>query len=176
MLDDVIEIVDRQFDFLKRQDDPRCFLTRLGPVLENLRSDPRIDAVVTDLVQESTDVFCDYNKSIAAMQTKLVAMRKRLADVAPNVAPMSKEEDLLNENKVAFHGTLLFDRLSSEPLGDQFPSRRAAASEDSGILTLIVNLFGLLDLALKQSSSETIAEVQRLRLDLTNLRSQCEHA
>ena len=58
-MDPLVELLDRQVDFLLRQPDSAAFLIQVEPFLSALRTEPRLAAYLDDVLEEVVQIVDD---------------------------------------------------------------------------------------------------------------------
>lgn len=94
-MDSLVELLDRQVDFLLRQIDPAVFLIQVEPFLRALRDEPRLAAYLDDLVEEVVQVIDDIEEVDRELTSELLVLRRELVELRPeaddsNVEPPSE--------------------------------------------------------------------------------------
>jgi hypothetical protein len=122
-VDALVELVDRQADFLLGQADSAAFLIQVEPFLRALRADPRLAAYLDDLVDEVVQIVDAMEAVDAELTAELVELRRELVRLRPEaddstVELPSKSEPAAvgREARLSYAGTLAyFDRWAGTP-------------------------------------------------------------
>jgi hypothetical protein len=103
------DVLDRQLNFLlaHAQED---FYAQLGPYLDALESDPRIDAHLRDLLQEANDVVEKLRRVDTEIAGQLVAVRREFVRRAPELDDSSTPEPEDGDNPDHQNTLAYFDR------------------------------------------------------------------
>ena len=82
-MDPLVELVDRQADFLLRQTDSQAFLMQVEAFLRALRTEPRLNAYLDDVLQEVADVVEAMERVDTELSSELVELRGELVELRP---------------------------------------------------------------------------------------------
>jgi hypothetical protein len=82
-VDPLVELLDRQVDFLLRQTDSAAFLIQIEPFLRTLRTEPQLAAYLDDLVEEVVYIIDAMEKVDAELTSELVELRRELVELRP---------------------------------------------------------------------------------------------
>ena len=98
-MDPLVELLDRQVDFLLRQTDSAAFLIQVEPFLTALRTEPRLAAYLDDVLEEVVHIVDVMEKVDAELTAELLELRRELVELRPeaddsNVQPPSQSDPL----------------------------------------------------------------------------------
>jgi hypothetical protein len=82
-VDPIVELLDRQVEFLLGQEEDADFLVQVEPFLRALRSEPRLALHLEDLRSEVLDSIRVMEEIDAELTPELVALRRELVELAP---------------------------------------------------------------------------------------------
>jgi hypothetical protein len=138
VLEDVIDLLDRQLAFLLRQSGT-AFFEQLAPYVETLRSEPRIEALIEDLKLEALTRRDDFVRHDEEATEELARLREELAGLAPEyddsalIAPTD-----LSASRAAYDFSYAnFDRVASLKSEIGFPTSRGRGRDPSRTGALI---------------------------------------
>ena len=123
-MDPLVELLDRQVDFLLRQTDSAAFLIQVEPFLTALRTEPRLAAYLDDVLEEVVRIVDVMEKVDAELTAELLELRRELVELWPeaddsNVQPPSQSDPLAVKlhARLSYAGTLAYfdERAGSEP-------------------------------------------------------------
>ena len=123
-MDALVELLDRQVDFLLRQTDSAAFLIQVEPFLRALRTEPRLAAYLDDVLEEVVGIIEAMETVDTELSTELVELRRELVELRPDaddsdVKPPSKSDSSAArlQARLRYRGTLAhFDEwAASEP-------------------------------------------------------------
>ncbi len=123
-MDALVELLDRQVDFLLRQTDSAAFLIQVEPFLGALRTEPRLAAYLDDVVDEVVEIIEAMETVDAELTAELVELRRELVELRPDAddsdAQAPSESDsaaVRSQERSRYTGTLAhFDEwAASEP-------------------------------------------------------------
>ncbi len=83
-MDALVELLDRQADFLLRQTESAAFLIQVEPFLRALRSEPQLAAYLDDLLDEVVGIIDEMERADAELTTELVELRRELVELRPD--------------------------------------------------------------------------------------------
>jgi hypothetical protein len=83
-MDPLVELLDRQVDFLLGQTESAAFLIQVEPFLSALRSEPRLAAYLDDLLVEVVGIIDAMEEVDAQLTTELVELRRELVELRPD--------------------------------------------------------------------------------------------
>jgi hypothetical protein len=115
-LEPVVELLDRQVDYVLRQGSDEDFLIQVEPFLRALRSDPRLAAHLDDLREEVVDIVRVLEQVDAELVPELVELRRELVELRPATddcdatAPTETEPRTAMRARVEYEATLAFFR------------------------------------------------------------------
>ena len=84
MMDPLVELLDRQVDFLLRQTESAAFLVQVEPFLGALRSEPRLAAYLDDLLDEVVGIIDAMEEVDTELTAELVELRRELVELRPD--------------------------------------------------------------------------------------------
>jgi hypothetical protein len=123
-VDPLVELLDRQVDFLLRQTDSAAFVIQVEPFLRALRTEPRLAAYLDDVLEEVVHIVDDMEEVDAELTAELVKLRHELVELLPeaddsDVQPPSESTSAAAESqaRLSYSGTLAYfdDWAASEP-------------------------------------------------------------
>lgn len=123
-MDALVELLDRQVDFLLRQTDSAAFLIQVEPFLRALRTEPRLAAHLDDVLEEVVHIVDAMEEVDAELTSELVELRRELVEIRPeaddsNLEPPSESDSraIKLQARLSYRGTLAsFDEWAgSEP-------------------------------------------------------------
>ena len=123
-MDPLVELLDRQVDFLLRQTDSAVFLIQVEPFLRALRTEPRLAAYLDDVLDEVVQIVDAMEEVDVDLTSELVELRRELVELRPdaddsNLEPSSESDSRAAklQSRLSYRGTLAyFDQwASSEP-------------------------------------------------------------
>jgi hypothetical protein len=82
-MDPLVELLDRQVDFLLRQTDSAAFLIQVEPFLRALRTEPRLAAYLDDLLEEVVGIIDAMEEVDSELTTELVELRREYVELRP---------------------------------------------------------------------------------------------
>ena len=91
-MDPLVELLERQVDFLLRQASIDAFLVQVEPFLRALRSEPRLAAHLEDLRSELVDIVRQMETEDGRLAGELVELRKELVEARPETDDSEAEE------------------------------------------------------------------------------------
>ena len=83
-MDPLVELLDRQADFLLRQTESAAFLIQVEPFLRALRTEPRLAAYLDDLLEEVVGIIDAMEAVDAELTAELVELRRELVELRPD--------------------------------------------------------------------------------------------
>ena len=114
-VDALVELLDRQVDFLLRQTDSAAFLIQVEPFLGALRTEPRLAAYLDDLLDEVVHVIAAMEEVDRELTSELVQLRRELVELRPeaddsDVEPPSPSDSpaVKLQARLSFRGTLAY--------------------------------------------------------------------
>jgi hypothetical protein len=123
-VDPLVELLDRQADFLLRQTDSAAFLIHVEPFLRALRTEPRLAAYLDDLLVEVVDVVEAMEGVDRELTSELVELRRELVELWPEADDSSVEPPSESDSRavrlqaeLSYRGTLAYfdEWAGSEP-------------------------------------------------------------
>jgi hypothetical protein len=123
-VDALVELLDRQVDFLLRQTDSAAFLIQVEPFLRALRTEPRIAAYLDDVLQEVVGIVDAMEEVDAELTAELRDLRRELVELRPeaddsNLEPPSESasQAVKLQARLSYNGTLAYfdEWANSEP-------------------------------------------------------------
>jgi hypothetical protein len=87
----LVELLDRQVDFLLRQTDSAAFLIQVEPFLRALRSEPRLAAYVDDVLEEVVRIVDDMEEVDTQLTSELLELRRELVELRPEADDSNPE-------------------------------------------------------------------------------------
>jgi hypothetical protein len=87
MIDDLLELLDRQYQVASVETEPVRFLFRLKRFVDFVGSEPRLDAVVRDLKLEADSVLQGYVAHVSECVADLNRLRIQLHELIPSEVP-----------------------------------------------------------------------------------------
>lgn len=82
-VDPLVELLDRQVDFLLRQAESAAFLIQVEPFLRALRTEPRLAAYLDDVLDEVVGIIDAMEGVDAQLTTELVELRREFVELRP---------------------------------------------------------------------------------------------
>jgi hypothetical protein len=114
-MDPLVELLDRQADFLLRQTDSAPFLIQVEPFLRALRTEPQLAAYLDDVLEEVVGIVDDMERVDAELTAELLELRRELVELRPdaddsNVEPPSESDSRAAELQalLSYRGTLAY--------------------------------------------------------------------
>lgn len=115
-MDSLVELVDRQADFLLGQADSAAFLIQVEPFVRALRTEPRLAAYLDDVLGEVVQIVDDMEAVDAELTAELVELRRELVKLRPEAddsaveLPAAKSEPVAVrlEARLSYTGTLAY--------------------------------------------------------------------
>ena len=114
-MDPLVELLDRQVDFLLRQTDSAAFLIQVEPFLRALRTDPRLAAYLDDAVEEVVHIVDEMEEVDAQLTLDLLELRRELVELWPEADDSSVEPSSESDSRAAklqarlsYRGTLAY--------------------------------------------------------------------
>ena len=114
-MDPLVELLDRQADFLLRQTDSAAFLIQVEAFLRTLRTEPRLAAYLDDVVEEVVDIVDAMEEVDAQLTSELLELRRELVALRPeaddsNVEPPSESDSraVKLQARLSYRGTLAY--------------------------------------------------------------------
>jgi hypothetical protein len=114
-VDALVELLDRQVDFLLRQRDSAAFLIQVEPCLEALRSEPQLAAYLDDVLEEVVRIIDDMEGVDTELTSELLTLRYELVELVPetddsNVEPPSESDlrALKLQWRLSYKGTFAY--------------------------------------------------------------------
>lgn len=83
-MDPLVEMLDRQVDFLLRQTESAAFLIQVEPFLRALRGEPRLAAYLDDLLEEVVGIVDAMEEVDMELTTELLELRRDLVELRPD--------------------------------------------------------------------------------------------
>jgi hypothetical protein len=83
-MDRLVELLDRQTDFLQRHGDAREFLIEVEAFLSALQTDPLLTAYLEDALQDLADIVEVMEQTDAALSSELIELRNELVALRPD--------------------------------------------------------------------------------------------
>jgi hypothetical protein len=80
-VDELVELLDRQVDFLLLQTDSEAFLIQVEPFLRALRTEPRLAAYLDDVLEEVVQIVDDMEEVDRELTSELLDLRRELARI-----------------------------------------------------------------------------------------------
>jgi hypothetical protein len=123
-VDPLVELLDRQVDFLLRQTDSAAFLIQVEPFLTALRTEPRLAAYLDDVLEEVVHIVDAMEMVDAELTAELLELRRELVELWPeaddsDVQRPSQSDPLAVKlhARVSYMGTLAYfdEWAGSEP-------------------------------------------------------------
>jgi hypothetical protein len=123
-MDPLVELLDRQVDFLLRQTDSAAFLIQVEPFLRALRTEPRLAAYLDDVLEEVVGIIEAMETVDTELTAELVELRRELVELRPeaddsDVKPPSKSDPAAArlQARLRYRGTLAYfdEWAASEP-------------------------------------------------------------
>ena len=123
-MDPLVELLDRQVDFLLRQPDSAAFLIQVEPFLSALRTEPRLAAYLDDVLEEVVQIVDDMEDVDRDLTSELLDLRRALVELRPeaddsNVKPPSESDSppVKLQASLSYRGTLAYfdEWAGSEP-------------------------------------------------------------
>jgi hypothetical protein len=114
-VDPLVELLDRQVDFLLRQTEPAAFLIQIEPFLSALRTEPQLAAYLDDLVEGVVDIIDAMEEVDAELTSELVELRRELVELRPEADDSSVEPPSASHSpadklqaRLSYQGTLAY--------------------------------------------------------------------
>jgi hypothetical protein len=117
-VDSLVELLDRQVDFLLRQTDSAAFLIQVEPFLKALRTEPQLAAYLDDVVEEVVDIVDAMEAVDAELTSELVELRRELVELVElrpeaddsNLEPPSESDSRAAklQASLSYRGTLAY--------------------------------------------------------------------
>jgi hypothetical protein len=79
----LVELIDRQADFLLRQADSRAFLVQVEPFLMALQTEPELIAHLEDMLEELADIVEVTERADAELTSELLELRREVVELQP---------------------------------------------------------------------------------------------
>jgi hypothetical protein len=123
-VDPLVELLDRQVDFLLQQTDSAAFLIQVEPFLRALRTEPRLAAYLDDVLEEVVHIVDAMEEGDAELTSELVELRRELVQLRPeaddsNLEPSSESDSpaVKLQARLRYRGTLAYfdEWVGSEP-------------------------------------------------------------
>ncbi len=123
-MDPLVDLLDRQVDFLLRQTEPAAFLIQVEPFLRALRTEPRLAAYLDDVLEELVGVVDAMEEIDGELTSELLELRRELVELWPeaddsNLEPPSESDSqaVKLQARLSYRGTLAYfdEWASSEP-------------------------------------------------------------
>jgi hypothetical protein len=83
-MDPLVELLDRQVDFLLRQPDSAGFLIQVEPFLRALRTEPRLAAYLDDALEEVVGIVDAMEEVDAELTSELLELRREFVELRPD--------------------------------------------------------------------------------------------
>jgi hypothetical protein len=90
-MDPLVELIDRQADFLLRQTDGQAFLIQVDAFLTALQAEPDLVAHLEDMLQDVADMVEVMERADAELTSELVELRRELLELRPELDDCAKE-------------------------------------------------------------------------------------
>lgn len=90
-MDPLVELIDRQTDFLLRQPDDRAFLIQVDAFLTALQAEPDLVAHLEDMLQEVAGIVEAMERTDAELTSELVELRRELLELRPELDDRAAE-------------------------------------------------------------------------------------
>jgi hypothetical protein len=84
-MDPLVELIDRQADFLLRRPDNQAFLIQVGAFLTALEAEPELIAHLEDTLQDVADIVEMMERTDAELTSELVELRRELLELRPEL-------------------------------------------------------------------------------------------
>jgi hypothetical protein len=114
-MDPLVELLDRQVDFLLRQTDSAAFLIQVEPFLKGLRTEPRLAAYLEDVLQEVVGIVDAMEEVDAELTSELLELRRELVELWPDADDSHLEPPSESDSRAAklqarlsYRGTLAY--------------------------------------------------------------------
>ena len=123
-VDPLVELLDRQVDFLLLQTDSSAFLIQVEPFVTALRAEPRLSAYLDDLLEEVVHIVDVMEKVDAELTAELLELRRELAELWPEADDSNEQRPSQSgpqavklHARLSYMGTLAYfdERAGSEP-------------------------------------------------------------
>jgi hypothetical protein len=123
-VDPLVELLDRQVDFLLRQTDSAAFLIQVEPFLGALRTEPQLAAYLDDVLEDVVGIVDAMEEVDAELTSELVELRRELVELRPeaddsNLEPPSESDSpaVKHQARLSYRGTLAYfdEWAASEP-------------------------------------------------------------
>lgn len=124
VVDPLVELLDRQVDFLLRQRESAAFLIQVEPFLRVLRTEPRLAAYLEDLLEDVVHIVDDMEEVDSELTSELLELRRELVELWPGADDSNLEAPSESDTRAAklqaalsYRGTLAYfdEWASSEP-------------------------------------------------------------
>jgi hypothetical protein len=169
VIEDIVEILRRQSEFVLSQDDVAFFL-QITPYLAALEDDPRVKTILAELLSETEAALAAYDEHDAQLIARLVEIRKELPQVAPDLDdPVPPPAEGTFEFSVSLAA---FDQLASGIRRNQFPRLPSNVSDPS----ITGHLLGILREKLPAKRDDASDRLAALRRERANVGREHEHA
>jgi hypothetical protein len=130
-VDSLVELLDRQVDFLLHQTDPAAFLVQVEPFLTALRTEPRLAAYLDDVLEEVVHIVDAMEKVDAELTAELLELRRELVELWPEADDSNVQRPSQSEPpaaklraRLSYTGTLAyFDERARSALGGAHAQR-----------------------------------------------------
>ena len=183
-MDPVVDLLDRQVDFILGQETDADFLVQVGPFLRALLSDPRLAVHLQDLESELVDEVRVLQQLDDELTPELIQLRQELVKLVPELDDSDAELPTGWDLSMSHESTLAyFDHFASQPADPiNVAGEGGYASTLLGILqSKAVQHEQELKNAKASSASEDIAaddpdELQQWRWRLGNIDARLDHA
>jgi hypothetical protein len=114
-VDNAVELLDRQADFLLRQEDSAAFLIQIDPFLTALRSNAQVSTYLDDAMVEVIDIIEAMEEADRQLTSELLTLRREVAELCPEAddstrEPPAESDSLLERTqaRLGFWGTLAY--------------------------------------------------------------------
>jgi hypothetical protein len=123
-VDPLVELLDRQVEFLLRQTDSAAFLIQVEPFLRALRTEPRLAAYLDDVLEEVVHIVDATEEVDAELTSELLELRRELVELRPEADDSSLEPPSESDSRavklqarLSYRGTLAYfdEWAGSEP-------------------------------------------------------------
>jgi hypothetical protein len=128
VIEDVVEILRRQLDFLLAQEGSAVFV-QLGPYIDAIEDDPRVKTILDELATEVRVALSEWDQHDADMVQRIIALRQALTRLAPDLDDSSSPPDPEKEPFKWAQSLAAFDAFARMPRGNQFPNNVGDRSE-----------------------------------------------
>jgi hypothetical protein len=142
-MDPLVELLDRQVDFLLRQTESAAFLIQVEPFLRALRTEPRLAAYLDDVLEEVVGVIDAMEEVDTELTTELVELRREFVELRPeaddsDMKPPSESDSpaATLHARLSYRGTLAYfdEWAASEPESFNADGKGGKAKTLLGIL------------------------------------------